>query len=231
MWQASFSISELANYLAEATPFENIRRYLFDAGISEVNIHLPESKRNAWFNVVSEAQKMGKVIDLLEAIKADYQQGSIFDQLVEFQEAYWQEYPDQRPATEVEETSEDTPTSDSPLPYPFDSPKAHAMQIKVTLTEVYQEPLRALDALRNMLGIHDNLGNILEQMLYLSRWEGRLKEMQTQIINQMERWNNSQLQVSRGIIPEDQFQLEENRIRSFVMDTLDQMQTELSSAY
>ncbi len=98
--QASFSIPDVSNFLAEAVPYENIRRYLFEAGIPEVNIHLPASRRKAWLNVVSEAHKLGKVIALLEAIKEEYQLGSIFDQIEDFQRAYHQEYPSQRPSQE-----------------------------------------------------------------------------------------------------------------------------------
>ncbi len=82
------ALSQLSQLFAPNISPDSIPRYLSAAGISRHNLDLSGSPANVWFGILEEAQKLGKVANLVKAIHEDYPQGPIFAQSNQLLEAY-----------------------------------------------------------------------------------------------------------------------------------------------
>ena len=82
------AIKELSKYLADTILPGNIPRLLDFAGIPQANVDLSGTPINVWYGVVMQGHKEGKLPDLIQVIREDYQQGPVFDHLGELLDLY-----------------------------------------------------------------------------------------------------------------------------------------------
>lgn len=72
-WNAT--LTQLNTLLAQLVPQQpRAQRYVLHAGMQAGNIAFVSSANDNWFNILTEADHQGKVVDLIDAVRAAYPQ-------------------------------------------------------------------------------------------------------------------------------------------------------------